>query len=181
MTENYVATKREQLGERLFNYVGTYIPSHTLRQAWLRFNGAQIGRDSSIMMGSTVLGASRLQIGDCCSIGFRVLLDARGGLVAEDDVVVASDVQIITGKHLVDSDDFGVEFGRVLLCHHAWIASRATILQNVRVGVGAVVGACSLVDRDVDDMTVVAGIPAKIHGKRKSALQYHGKFRPLLC
>lgn len=55
------------------------------------------------MMGTTILGARFLTIGDAVSIGGRCLLDARGGITIGDDVVIASDVQIITGKHLVNS------------------------------------------------------------------------------
>lgn len=180
MAEPYRGSLREKLGERVYNNVVTHIPSHFLRQSVLRLGGAKIGRDTSILGGSTVLGLGRLRIGDCCSIGFRVLLDARGGLDIDDDCVLASDVQIITAKHIVDSDDFGIDMGPVHIKHHAWIASRATILQDVTVGVGAVVGACSLVNSDVDDMAVVAGVPARLRGKRNSSLQYRPKWRPLL-
>jgi acetyltransferase-like isoleucine patch superfamily enzyme len=180
MAEAYSGGRREKLGERLFNDFITYVPSHTVRQAWLRFFGAHIGAGSSICMGSTVLGLSRLHIEENCSIGFRVLLDARGGLRIEHDTVIASDVQIITGKHVADSDDFGIVMDPVRIGHHSWIASRATILQDVTIGVGAVVGACSMVNRDVDDMGIVVGVPAKVVGKRNSSLQYSGHYRPIL-
>jgi acetyltransferase-like isoleucine patch superfamily enzyme len=173
-------TRLDHLGERLFNYLITNIPSHTIRQAFLRYFGAKIGRQTAIMMGTKILGISALQIGNRCSIGFDCLLDARGGLVVDDDVVIASDVHIITGVHLIDSDDFGIELSPVHIGHHAWVASRATVLKDVSIGVGGVVGACSLVTNDVDDMAIVAGIPAKERGQRKSALDYQPIFRPLL-
>jgi putative colanic acid biosynthesis acetyltransferase WcaF len=180
MKEAWRGTAWEKLGERLFNDLVTHIPSHTVRQGFLRLFGAKIGSQSSILMGSTVLGVGKLSIGNRCSIGFRVVLDARGGLVIDDDSVLASDVQIITGHHVIDSDDFSIVMQPVHIRHHAWVASRATILQNVTIGVGAVVGACSLVNSDVDDMAVVAGIPAKLRRKRNSSLEYSPVFRPLL-
>jgi putative colanic acid biosynthesis acetyltransferase WcaF len=180
MVQAYRGSAWEKLGERLFNNVMTLFPSHTVRQGVLRMFGATIGERSSILRGSTVLGLRRLTIGDRCSIGFRVLLDARGGLVLEDAVVLASDVHIITAKHLVDSDDFGIDMEPVLIRHHSWVASRATILQGVTIGVGGVVGACSMVMRDVDDMEIVGGVPAKSLGKRNSSLDYSPEFRPLL-
>lgn len=180
MTDGYTTTRKEQFGERLFNYLITHIPSHALRQAFLRYFGVTIGKNTSIMMGTNIFGLNRLTIGDNCSIGFDVLLDARGGLTIDDDVVLASDVHIITGKHLIDSDDFGIELRPVHIKHHAWVASRSTVLQDVTIGVGGVVGACSMVNADVDDMAVVAGIPATLRTKRESALSYHPIFRPLL-
>lgn len=179
-TAGYSDVRRVQYGERLFNWLFTYVPSHTFRQAVLRWSGATIGTGTSIMMGTTVFGVNRLVIGNNCSIGSRVLLDARGGLTIDDDVVVASDVQFITGKHLVHTDDFGNYLAPVHVKHHAWVASRSTVLLGLTIGVGAVVGACSMVNRDVDDMAIVAGTPATVRGKRQSSLAYHPNFRPLL-
>ncbi len=171
---------REQIGERLFNFAVTHFPSHTVRQAWLRAFGARIGKGTSIMMGTRVHGLQQIVIGDNCSIGSRCLLDARGDLVIEDDVVVASDVHLISGQHVVDSDDFGRYHSPITIGHHAWIASRAMVVVGVDIGYGAVVGAASLVRDDVEPMEIVAGVPARHRGVRKSTLDYHPTFRPLL-
>lgn len=180
MTDVYQSRRTTQLGERIFNWAITRIPSHWIRQSFLRKFGATIGTNTSIMMGTTVLGIDRLVIGDNCSIGFDCMLDARGGLTLDNSVVLASDVHIITGQHLVHSDDFAIELGPVHIGHHAWIASRATILQGLTIGTGAVVGGCSMVRTSVPDMKIVAGVPAKIVGTRESTLDYHPVFRPLL-
>lgn len=180
MIGDYQTNRFEQFGERMFNFLVTFVPSHVFRQAWLRFFGAKIGRDSAIMRGTTIFGLTRLTIGNGCSVGFNVLLDARGGLTIDDAAVLASDVHIITGKHLVDSDDFGIQLRPVHIGHHAWVASRATLLQDITIGDGAVVAACSMVNSDVDAMAIVAGTPAKVVGKRQSTLEYYPKFRPLL-
>lgn len=171
---------REQIGERLFNFAVTHIPSHTIRQAWLRFFGATIGTGTSIMMGTRVHGLQSIVIGDNCSIGSRCLLDGRGELTIDDDVVIASDVQLISGQHVVDSDDFGRYHSPINIGHHAWIASRAMVVVGVDIGYGAVVGAASLVRDDVEPMQIVAGVPAKPRGVRTSTLDYHPTFRPLL-
>lgn len=173
-------TRLDRLGERFFNYLITNIPSHTIRQAYLRYFGAKIGRQAAIMMGTKVLGIRALQIGNRSGVGFNCLLDARGGLIIDDDVVIASDVHIITAGHRIDSDDFSVEVSPVRIAHHAWVASRSTVLKGVNIGIGGVVGACSLVTRDVDDMAIVAGTPAKPRGQRQSSLEYQPIYRPLL-
>lgn len=172
--------KLTQLAERLYNYVFTWFPSHHVRQAFLRAFGATIGRDTSIMMGVTLWGLTRLTIGDRCSIGTRCLLDARGEITIDDDVVLASDVHIITAKHVANSPDFRVQMGPVHIKHHAWVGSRATVLQDVTIGVGGVVGACALAISDVADMEMVGGIPAKRIGTRESSLDYQPVYRPIL-
>ena len=178
-TDQIPTDAREQIGERLFNLVITRVPSHWVRRNWLRLFGARIGRQTSIMMGTRVHGLKQLSIGDNCSIGFRCLLDARGELVIDDAVVLASDVQMVAGHHVVDSDDFGRYLSPIHIAHHVWIASRSMVLAGVDIGPGAVVGACSMVREDVEPMAVVAGVPAKRRGTRTSALDYRPNFRPL--
>lgn len=55
-----------------------------------------------------------------------------------------------------------VKTNPIKICRDAWIGMNATILKGVTVGEGAVVGACSVVTRDVEPYTVVAGNPAVV-------------------
>jgi acetyltransferase-like isoleucine patch superfamily enzyme len=50
----------------------------------------------------------------------------------------------------------------VIIHDNVWIATKATILKGVTIGEGAVIGACSLVIKDVPPYTVVGGVPAKV-------------------
>jgi len=52
--------------------------------------------------------------------------------------------------------------GDVVIGNDVWIGYGATILSGVRIGNGAVVGACSVVTRDVPAYGIVAGNPAKL-------------------
>ncbi|WP_261781770.1 acyltransferase [Rhodococcus sp. BP-332] len=171
---------REQAGERLYNLVITRIPSRTLRVSWLRLFGATIGEGTTIRMGTRVLGLRSLVIGAHCAIGAGCLLDARGQVTIHDDVEIDTHVQMISGQHVVDSDDFGTTYCPIVIGHHAWIASRSMVVVGVRVGAGAVVGAASLVRDDVAPRTVVAGVPARPIGTRDAALDYHPVGSPRL-
>jgi putative colanic acid biosynthesis acetyltransferase WcaF len=163
-----------------FNLLVTYIPSHTLRQAYLRLFGATIGKDSSIFRGTTILDIANLQIGEACSIGFRCMLDARGGITIGDNVVLASDVHIIGGYHDHNDPAFTPILEPCVIEDYVWVASRSTILSGVTLGRGAVVGGCSMVRGDVGPLEVVAGVPAKVRSMRDPlALQYRPKYRPL--
>ena len=169
--------KWQHLGFAVFNVVVTHVPLHHLRLATLRMWGAKIGHGASVGRGTSVLDIHSLRIGEDCSIGFRCMLDARGGIVIGDNVVLASDTHIITGRHDVNADDFAASFHPVRIGDFAWVASRSTVIDGVTIGRGAVVGACSLVKDDVAEMTVVAGVPAKVRGKRDSALKYSARYR----
>jgi acetyltransferase-like isoleucine patch superfamily enzyme len=157
----------------------TYIPSHHIRLLALQLAGAKIGQSLSVFRGTTVLAADNLTIGHSVSIGFRCMLDARGGLTIGDRTVLASDTQIITAAHEVDSPTFEAYMARVEIGSYVWLASRVTVLPGVTIKDEAVVGACSLVRNDVGRREVVAGVPARYIRLRTAELDYDPAYRPL--
>lgn len=72
-------------------------------------------------------------------------------------------MNIITINHDPDPENWDATYGRpVVLEDRVWVGINATILPGVRIGYGAIVGANSVVTKDVPPMTVVAGNPARI-------------------
>jgi len=168
---------RNFVGMVSFNMIVTYIPSHFIRQNFLRLFGATIGKGSSIMRGTTVYDVEFLTIGNGSAIGFRCFLDSRGGIYIGDNVSIASDTQILGGGHDINHPDFPPVPIPTVIEDYAWIASRAMILP-CHIHRGAVVAAQSVVNKDVAELDVVGGMPAKVIGKRDpDALQYSGHFR----
>jgi putative colanic acid biosynthesis acetyltransferase WcaF len=160
------------VAQGVFNLLITHLPGHWLRQLWLRSLGAEIGEGSILFRGTTVLGAEHLRLGERVHVGFRVVLDARGGVTVANDVTISSDSQLLTAKHDVHSVGFERQVAPVIIERHAWIATRAMVLAGVRVGAGGVVAAGAVVTRDVAPSTIVAGVPAKPIGQRGSDLTY---------
>lgn len=58
--------------------------------------------------------------------------------------------------------------GSVIIGESVWIGEGVVIMPNVKIGKHAIIGANSVVTKDVDDYNVVAGIPAKVIKKLKS-------------
>jgi putative colanic acid biosynthesis acetyltransferase WcaF len=169
------------LGQGLFNLLITHLPGHWLRLLWLRVLGAKLGRGVCVFRGTTVIGAQELVLGDRVQIGFRVVLDARGGLTVGEDVLVSSDSQLLTANHNIESDDFERQVAPIEIADHAWIATRAIVLAGVSVGQGAVVAAGGVATRDVSERTVVGGIPARPVAERSGGIDYRlGGRRPPL-
>ena len=52
--------------------------------------------------------------------------------------------------------------GKVIIGNNVWIGDKATVLPGVSIGDGAIIGANSVVTKDVPAFSVVAGNPAKI-------------------
>ena len=143
-----------------------------VRMAWLRASGARLGPGSAVFWGTTVFNARDLVIGARSVVSFRCVLDARGGLRLGEDVVVASDVQLITGGHAVDDPGFAAFFRPIEVGDRVWLTSRVTVLAGARIGDGAVVAASALVTEDVAPYTVVGGVPAKPVRERSRDLTY---------
>ena len=79
-----------------------------------------------------------------------------------DEVFIGPKVNLITINHDPNPDNRSATYGRpIVIEDKAWIGINSTILPGVRIGYGAIVGAGSVVTKDVPPMTVVAGNPAK--------------------
>ncbi|MBK5093948.1 MAG: hypothetical protein JJE48_10610 [Actinobacteria bacterium] len=62
----------------------------------------------------------------------------------------------------------GIRKEDIVMGPNVWVAEKATILRGTTIGEGAVVGAMSLVIRDVPPYAVVGGVPARIIKYRRS-------------
>lgn len=65
------------------------------------------------------------------------------------------------------SDPENVTSSQIVIEDDVWIGFNATVLKGVRVGRGAVVGACAVVTKDVSPYSIVVGNPARIIGYAK--------------
>lgn len=163
----------------IFNRFLMFIPSLYVRLFFFRLRVAKLGKGVGLLMGVELRNGRNVSIGDRVVLNRGVLLDGRGGRLAiGNDVDIAQETNIWTLEHDVHSDSHADKGGDVTIADHVWIASRVTILPGVHIGQGAVVASNSVVTKDVPPMAIVGGVPAKIIGQRRSALQYQLRFRP---
>ena len=102
-------------------------------------------------------------IGRGCFIQQCCTFFGRGGITVGNDVFIGPKVNLITINHDVDPDNRSATYGRpIVIEDKVWIGINSTILPGVRIGYGAIVGAGSVVTKDVPAMTIVAGNPARI-------------------
>lgn len=124
------------------------------------FHG-NIGEGSYMMPPLTVVGADKIEIGNHVFIMDGVLMMGSGGITIEDNVQMAANVQILSNNHDLRDREV-ITLAPVRICSGAWIGAGATILPGIIIGENAVVGAASVVTRDVAPNTIVAGNPAKV-------------------
>jgi len=158
--------------EFILNGVVMHIPSWTLRRICMKLIGMSIGKDSFISKNTYFMVPQSFTIGDYCHVNRDCILDARGGLRIGNSVSVSHRVNIMTGSHSVNSSMFRTKYLPIIIEDYVWLGVGCTILQNVRIGKGAVVCAGAVVTRDVAPYDIVAGVPAKVIGKRSRNLEY---------
>ncbi|MEC5293724.1 MULTISPECIES: acyltransferase [unclassified Aurantimonas] len=152
----------------------------------------------SLLRGNAIIGAdciinnrfsfdrkdAKITIGNRCFIGKSHLVCAFG-ITIDDDVIISWGVTIVDhNSHALDADlrnqDIanwhrgqknwtGIQIAPVRIERRAWIGFNAIILKGVTIGEGSIVGAGSIVTKNVAPYTVVAGNPAREIRKVESA------------
>ncbi len=108
-----------------------------------------------------------IEIGDNVFLNRGVFIDSKGGLILGNSIVITEGVTIFTHSH-TEHDHVIRIYAPVIVKDYAKIYSNSTILPGVTIGKQSIVGACSLVDKSVDDNALVAGVPAKKIRERKT-------------
>ncbi|MCI7349513.1 MAG: sugar O-acetyltransferase [Ruminococcus sp.] len=104
-----------------------------------------------------------IHIGRKVFINSGCKLQDQGGIFIGDGVLIGHNVVISTLNHdLHPEKRQGMHPKSVKIGRNVWIGSNSTILPGVTVGDNAVIGAGSVVTRDVPENMVVAGNPAKV-------------------
>lgn len=87
-----------------------------------------------------------------------------------NNVIVTSNVTFVThdifhmGLNHLQQGEFCYQAGCIEIMDNVFIGCNSTILSNVKIGPNVVIGAGSVVTKDVPEGVVVAGVPAKIIG-----------------
>ena len=146
-----------------------------LRKSFYRLAMTQCDKECAILFGTlfsqvdTEIGKG-VYIGPQCNIGKSKI---------EDYCTIGSNVHIMSGKKQHSFDDLekpirdqGGVFEKVVIGEDTWIGNCALIMANV--GKKCIVGAGSVVTRDVEDFSIVAGNPARVIKKRVKTTEGHG-------
>ncbi len=86
----------------------------------------------------------------------------QGGITIGDGSLIGHNVVLATINHdLSPLNNRENHYAPIVIEDHVWIGSNATILPGVMIGRWAVVAAGAVVTKDVEEFTVVGGVPAK--------------------
>lgn len=149
-------------------------------------NKTHIGNKVTIRQYSCLVGNAfgnrnqqlRIKIGDRSYIGRYTILESFNQVIIDEDVLIGPRVYISDSQHEysnpnipIDLQYFQSDNNTVTIQRGAWVGAGATIVGDLTVGYGSVIGANSVVTSDVPSHCVVIGNPAMVlkiyHYKKK--------------
>ena len=121
----------------------------------------KLSEDSSILPPMMIDRANCINIGKNVFINHSLTTVAVGGIIIDDNVMIAPGVTIITANHDYKERSI-LHCNTVHIKCNAWIGAKAILMPGVTIGENAVVAAGAVVTKDVPNNTVVGGNPAKV-------------------
>jgi acetyltransferase-like isoleucine patch superfamily enzyme len=100
-------------------------------------------------------------------LALNVQIETSGGVTIGDRTLVGYGTKIFSRNHLIPPNrgnifGAGHSFKAVSIGHDVWLGANVIVLPGRTIGDGAIVGAGSVVTKDVAAYTVVAGNPARL-------------------
>tara|TARA_B110000902_G_C14064326_1_gene496790 strand:+ start:156 stop:752 length:597 start_codon:yes stop_codon:yes gene_type:complete len=133
-----------------------------------RKKGATIGESVSLPYELAKKANKNLKVGNNTSIQSSNF-DLRAPIHIGSNVIIGSDVEIISCSHHIDSPDWEFKAYGIEIENYAWLATRCFILPSCRkIEEGAVIAAGAVLFSNVGAMDVMTGNPASFLKKRKA-------------
>jgi len=181
--------KKDSVVKRIYQWLNSYLygwvrynilltghlPSYRVRKLfyWAIF-GMKLTRKTVIFGGCEFRSPWNISLGNC-TIGANCILDGRGRITVEDDVVFGSGVHVWTMQHSINDPYFRTldeNIRPVVIQRHAWIASDSMIQPGINMGEGVVLASRAVAVKDCAPFGVYAGVPAVRISERNHDLRY---------
>lgn len=142
-----------------------------IKSVFLRICGAKVGKRVVYYSGVWISTGRNLILGDDVDVAKGVMISTVGGVEIGDRVLIGYGTKIFSSNHEIPPIGkpypvSGKIYKKVIIEKDVWIGSSAIILPGVVIGEGALVAAGSIVTKNVEPNTIVAGNPARKIGER---------------
>ncbi len=149
----------------LTSFLPDFKPVLRMRGALVGLGIKRCGRDFQIGRRVTINFPDRLEVGDHVYVGVGSWLHASGGIVIEDEVLLAPYVVLISGDHGMKNGSYRYGTANrapIQLERGCWLGAHATVTKGVTIGRGALLAANAVAIGDVPDYSIAGGVPAKV-------------------
>ena len=133
-----------------------------------KMRGATIGNNSYISLRLALSSNKNLVIGDFCNIETDNL-DLREKIIIGNNVIISKGCNIIRQSHNINSEIFETIGNKLIIEDYVWITTNSLILPSCcYIKKGSVCGSGSIITKNIDEMCIVGGNPAKFLKYRES-------------
>jgi putative colanic acid biosynthesis acetyltransferase WcaF len=136
-------------------------PFHGWRRLVLRCFGTRMGRGCHIYPGAIIWAPWNLSLGDSACIGDRAEIYNPSPIEIGDYAVISQGAYLCGASHNYRLWEFPLVSDSIIIGKHAWVAARAIIHMGVRIDEGCVIGAGSVVTKNMPAWSVCAGNPCR--------------------
>lgn len=138
--------------------------------------GISIGKNTGIAKDACLMipfdnlqGEPRIEIGDGCDLGRRLMISAANKIHIGNRCIFASNIHITDHNHEYKKVGIPIMYqgitsfeNEVIIEDGTWIANNCVVVGNVKIGRGCTIGANSVVTSDIPDYCVAVGSPARV-------------------
>lgn len=140
-------------------------------KVYIKSKNIHLGNDVQIQPGVMIFGNGKVEIGDNTVIGKDTIIFSNKNVKIGKNVLIAAQSYIIDSNHQIFADKLinqqGLESEVLIIGDDVWIGAGAKVIKGSRINEGAVIGAMSLVNNNVDSYSINIGIPTRKIGERK--------------
>ena len=142
-----------------------------MKSLFLRMFGSKVGKKVVFYPGVWISPPNKISIGNEVDLALNVLITTNGGVQIGDRTLIGYGTKILSSNHAIPNKNerifnSGHINKEIIIEDDVWIGANCLILSGVRIGEGAVVAAGSVVTKNVDKFSIVAGVPAKVIKER---------------
>jgi putative colanic acid biosynthesis acetyltransferase WcaF len=141
-------------------------PFNLWRLFWVKVFGGKVFGKPFIHQRCRIQIPWNLIIHDKAAIGDRANIYSLGIIEILENATVAQEAYLCTGTHAFNHPTMNLLTSPIKINKNAFIGARAFIMPGIIIGENSIVGACSVVTKDVPDFNIVAGNPAHQIGVR---------------
>ncbi|RLJ73927.1 WcaF family extracellular polysaccharide biosynthesis acetyltransferase [Pedobacter alluvionis] len=136
-------------------------PFHQWRVFLLKCFGAKIGKGVHVYPGVIIWAPWNIELGDECGIASGVNLYSQGKITIGKRAVISQGAHLCAGTHDYTLPGFPLIAMPIVIGDQVWVAAEVFVHPGITISEGAVIGARSVVTKNMPAWTVCSGHPCK--------------------
>ena len=137
-------------------------PANAWRLFWLRAFGAKLHGAPFVHQRARIAIPWNLTMHDRACLGDRANAYTLGEIEIGARATVAQEAYLSTGSHDFDSPGIPLTTGKITIGEDVFLGARVFVMPGVNIGARSVIGACSVVTKDVPADVFAAGNPCRV-------------------